>query len=69
MFVLVVAYASFELLSAGAGPLIARATGAGDEATRRDVVGQGIVGAMVLAVLWTALGGALGRSYSLDAGA
>lgn len=57
MFVLVVAYASFEVLSAGCGPLMARATGARDDARRRAAFGQALFGALVLAAAWAALGG------------
>lgn len=57
MFVLVVAYASFEVLSAGAGPLIARATGGRDTDTRREVVGEAIFGALLISAVWTVAGG------------
>lgn len=57
MFVLVVAYASFELVSAGTGPLVARTTGARNFSERRAVFGSALFGALLLAALWTTLGG------------
>lgn len=56
VFVIIFFYASFSLISAGAGPLVARATGAGDSAGRRAVVGTSLAGASVLAVLVTVFG-------------
>ncbi len=53
-FVLIGAYAVYTLVAAGAGPLVARATGAGDEALRRRVFGASLSGA---ACLGLALGG------------
>ncbi len=48
VFVLVVFYAAFEIMSAGAGPLIARATGAGDASRRRAVLGEAMAGSLVV---------------------
>lgn len=56
MFVVVMAYATFELLSAGAGPLVARATGADDPEIRKTILGQSLFGGIVLAAGWTVLG-------------
>ncbi len=47
-FVLIFFYAAFELLAAGAGPLIARATGAEDTVTRRALLGEALFGALLL---------------------
>ncbi len=73
LFVLVVAFASFEVLSAGAGPLLARATGGGDDDGRRRVLGAALRGGFGLAAVFF-VGGALGadgiaRSLGLDLGA
>ncbi len=48
VFVAIVFHAAFEILAAGAGPLVARATGAGDEDQRRAVVGSALGGAVVV---------------------
>ncbi len=53
VFVLIVFFAAFELVSGGAGPLVARATGARDPAQRREIVGAslwaaGAAGALVM---------------------
>jgi putative efflux protein, MATE family len=48
VFVLIFFYAVFELLAVGAGPLIARATGADDPTARRHILGEAIFGALVL---------------------
>lgn len=50
-FVLIVFFAVYELIAAGTGPLIARATGAKDHALRRQVLGTSMTGVMVLGVL------------------
>ncbi|HYY15990.1 MAG TPA: hypothetical protein VE965_04990, partial [Gammaproteobacteria bacterium] len=47
-FVLIFFYAAFELLAAGTGPLIARATGAEDTITRRALLGEALFGALLL---------------------
>ena len=47
-FVLIAAYAVFASVSAGAGPLVARAVGAGDEAGARKLVGNALVGAALI---------------------
>lgn len=51
IFVLIFFYASFELVAAGTGPLVARATGAGDDDRRREVVGASVFGAAVVTAL------------------
>ncbi len=48
IFVLILAYASFELLAAGAAPLLARATGAKDYPARLAILGTSLFGALVL---------------------
>lgn len=49
-FVLIACYAVFCLVSAGAGPLVARATGGADPVFRRRVFGASLVGALGLGV-------------------
>ncbi len=58
VFVLLFFYAAFEMIAAGAGPLIARATGARDDELRRRVLGEAITGALILTVILTAVGAA-----------
>ncbi|MGH8628960.1 MAG: MATE family efflux transporter, partial [Gammaproteobacteria bacterium] len=48
VFVLILLYASFEVIAAGAGPLIARATGAGDSECRRALFGEALIGSAFL---------------------
>ncbi len=55
-FVVILFYASFVLVAAGAGPLIARAEGARDRAGVREVLGAGVGGALVVAAAVTAAG-------------
>lgn len=50
-FVLIAAYAVYSLVAAGTGPLVARATGAGDPAFRRRVFGASLTGGLSLGVL------------------
>ncbi len=50
-FVLIAFYACYSITAAGAGPLVARATGARDDNWRRRVIGNGIVGACVIGIL------------------
>lgn len=50
VFVLILLYASFEVIAAGAGPLIARATGAGDTEGRRALFGEALLGSAILTV-------------------
>ena len=56
VFVIIFFYATFALISAGAGPLVARATGAQDHVGRRRIVGTSLAGAVVLAVIVSAFG-------------
>lgn len=49
-FVLIAAWAVYALVSGGAGPLMARATGAGDDALRRRVFGASLTGSALLGV-------------------
>ncbi|MDP2313494.1 MAG: MATE family efflux transporter [Pseudomonadota bacterium] len=49
-FVLIAAWAVYALVSGGAGPLMARATGAGDMALRRRVFGASLTGSALLGV-------------------
>ena len=69
-FVIVVAFASFALISAGAGPLVARATGASNPNECRSIIGQSLYTAGCLAGFWTLLGPILapilGRTLGLD---
>ncbi len=55
-FVLVGAWAVYALVSGGAGPLMARATGAGDEALRRRVFGSSLAGSALLGVILGVVG-------------
>ncbi len=50
-FVLIAAYAVYSLLAAGAGPLVARATGAGDHALRRTLFGASVTAATATGVV------------------
>jgi MATE family multidrug resistance protein len=56
VFVLILFYASFQLIAAGAGPLVARATGAGEPEQRRGILGASLAGALILAVVVTLVG-------------
>jgi multidrug resistance protein, MATE family len=56
VFVLIFTYATFELLAAGAGPLIARATGARNSIARRGILGEAILGALLLSVILMTMG-------------
>lgn len=47
-FVLIALYALYSIPAAGAGPLVARATGARDDNWRRRVVGNGLIGAVLI---------------------
>ena len=68
MFVLVVAYASYEVLSAGAGPLVARASGAAEPVARRQVLGAALWGGLVLAAAWALLGGVFAPQLAASLG-
>jgi multidrug resistance protein, MATE family len=57
IFVLILFYAGAELIAAGAGPLVARATGARDFAGRRKTIGSALFGILALAVILSLLGG------------
>lgn len=50
-FILIAVYAVFQLTGMGAAPLIARATGAGDDALRRRILSTAILGTTGLYVL------------------
>jgi len=50
VFVLIVAFGLCMLIAAGVGPLVGRATGAGDDEARRRWVGAGLLGAGVVAL-------------------
>ena len=56
IFVLLVAFAGAELIACGVGPLVARATGAGDEDLRRKVIGTGIIAAAFASLIVGAAG-------------
>jgi len=58
VFVLITFFAAFELVSGGAGPLIARATGANDPDARRRVLGTALWAAVGIGLLVSAVGGA-----------
>ncbi len=57
VFVLILFYALFHLVSGGASPLVARAVGAGDMQRVRGVVGGAISGALIIAVVVAVCGG------------
>ena len=56
VFVAIVFFASFELLAAGAGPLMARATGAADDRLRRQAFGSALWGSGVVTGLLMVVG-------------
>lgn len=51
VFVLIFFFATFELVAAGTGPLVARATGAGDPQRRQRIIGTSLAGALVVTVV------------------
>ncbi len=55
-FVLILFSGFFVMVSAGAGPLIARATGSGDHELRRNVLGASLCGVLVLTACTMLLG-------------
>ncbi len=55
-FVVILFYASFVLVAAGAGPPVARATGGGDPAGVRETLGASVGGTLVIAAIATACG-------------
>jgi MATE family multidrug resistance protein len=56
-FVLILCYAGYTAISAGVGPLLARATGAIDPALQRRIFGNGLVAAILVGVvILTAMG-------------
>lgn len=57
VFVLIVFFAFFEIVSGGAGPLIARATGARDPELRRRVLGASVWAAAVVGACVMLVGG------------
>ncbi len=59
VFILIFFYAAFEMVASGAGPLIARATGAGDFEGRRRLLGQALSTLLLQGVLMMALGPAM----------
>lgn len=50
-FVLIAIYAVYAIVDGGTGPLVGRATGAGDAALRRRVIGSALTGALLLFAL------------------
>jgi len=56
-FVLIAYFALFSVVSAGAGPLLARAIGARDEAAQGRIFGRSLVGAIVIGVAVLLLSG------------
>lgn len=57
IFVLLLFFAGAELVAAGVGPLVARATGAGDLDLRRRLIGAGFFAATLVAVVIALVGG------------
>lgn len=65
-FVMIAMYGCFAVVRAGAEPLISRATGAGEDAVRNRVIGNGLVLCAILTVLLLVLGSmAVGPVISL----
>lgn len=58
-FVVIAVFAAYAVIYGGTGPLVARATGAGDEALRRRVIGNALAGSALTGVALTLLLGAL----------
>lgn len=56
-FVLIAVYALYSLVAAGAGPLVARATGANDDALRRRVFGNSLLATQIIGVGVAIVGG------------
>lgn len=56
VFAVIVFYGAFEIISAGAGPLIARASGRRDEAEARKLFGISLVGAVAIGLLISVVG-------------
>ncbi len=56
VFVLILLYACIELIAAGVGPLMARATGADDADGRRRLLGAALAGAAALTLILMSLG-------------
>ncbi len=50
-FVVIATFAAYALVFAGTGPLVARATGAGDDVLRRRVIGNALTGALGVALI------------------
>lgn len=55
-FVVFLFYAAFLLIAAGAGPLVARAAGAGDPEGLRRILGASVTGSVVVAAVCTGAG-------------
>lgn len=68
VFVLIALYSLFQLSSAGASALVARATGAGDPERRRVVVGAAIFAALVIAVFLAFVGAFLAQPIATTVG-
>ncbi len=68
VFVLIVFFAAFEIVSGGAGPLIARATGARDPDRRRRILGSSIWAALAVGLAATVVGGLSAPALSATLG-
>lgn len=70
IFVTIFIFGGFALVSAGAGPLMARRTGARDHEGRRAVLGSAVVGMAVIAAVVTVTGGffadRIARAFGLE---
>src|SRR4051812_39281435 len=56
VFPLIATWGLYQWVAGGAGPLIARATGAGDEPLRRKALGNALTGGVVLGVAMAIVG-------------
>jgi MATE family multidrug resistance protein len=56
-FILILMYACYEVIAAGAGPLVARATGAGDAEERRTIIGNALTATGAITLLVMLVGG------------
>ena len=54
--VAILAFGFFQILSAGAGPIIARATGADEPEGRRQALGAALIGCTVMALVMALAG-------------
>ena len=68
VFVVILFFAAFEVLAAGAGPLVARATGAGEPTQRRAIFGAALWAAFVVTAALMAAGSLGGPAIAASVG-